>query len=114
MSVREKGASGVLLLWLGLVICLFIIGCRDEATKHSNSGIALWKEGKCGEAIAEFDKAIELDPKYAKAYYFRANAYYDDGRYGNAWDDVHTAEELGYRVAPRFLKILRDVSGRDK
>lgn len=93
---------------------LFIIGCRDEATKHSNSGIALWKEGECGEAIAEFDKAIELNPQYAKAYYFRANAYYDDGRYGKAWDDVHKAEELGYRVAPRFLKILREVSGRAK
>lgn len=69
---------------------------------------------KRGEAIAEFDKAIELNPQYAKAYYLRANAYYDDGRYGKAWDDVHKAQELGYRVAPRFLDILREVSGRAK
>lgn len=114
MFVRKKWLNEALPLWLAGIVCLFLVGCNDEATQHSNRGIAFWRKGKYEEAIAEFDKAIELDPKHAKAYYYRANVYYDDGRYSNAWNDVHKAEELGYKVAPRFLKILRKVSGRER
>lgn len=114
MLVRKKALNELLLLWLAAIFCLSMSGCRDEAAQYSNRGIALWKKGQYDEAIYEFDKAIEMDPKLARAYYFRANVYYDLGRYSSAWDDVHRAEELGYKIAPRFLKILQDVSGRER
>lgn len=115
MSVRkkERKVSAALLRW-SVVVCLFFIGCKDEAAEHNNRGIALWKKGDYSSAKAEFDKAIELNPKSGKAYFYRANVYYDEGRYGKAWDDVHAAQDLGYRVAPRFLEILREVSGKDR
>ena len=114
MLVCRKGLNELLPFWLAVVICLCLVGCNDEVTQHSNRGIALWKKDKYDEAVAEFNKAIELDPKHAKSYYYRANVYYDCGQYGRAWDDVHVAEELGYKVAPRFLKVLREVSGRER
>ena len=114
MFVYRKGLSKVIPLCFAVVFCLCLAGCNDEAEEHSNRGISLWKKDKYEEAIAEFNKAIEINPKHAKSYYYRSNAYYDDGQYNRAWSDVHKAEELGYKVAPRFLKILREVSGRER
>lgn len=114
LRVQNTCAFRSAFLWAGAVICLFLIGCNDEAAEHSDRGIVLWKKGAYGAAIAEFDKAIELDPKSGKAYFYRANVYYDDRRYSKAWDDVHAAQELGYRIAPRLLEILREVSGRER
>jgi tetratricopeptide (TPR) repeat protein len=109
-----KGLNEVLPLWVMVIVCLCLAGCHDEATQHSNRGIALWKQDKYDEAIAEFNKAIEIDPKHAKSYYYRANVYYDCGQYSRAWKDVHEAEDQGYKIDPRFLKILREVSGRQR
>ena len=111
---QNKHAFRSAFLCAGAIICLFIIGCNDEAGEHSDRGMALWKKGEYDAAIAEFDKAIELDPKSGKAYFYRANAYYDDHRYSKAWNDVHAAEELGYRIAPRFMEVLREASGRER
>lgn len=55
-----------------------------------------------------------MNPKSGKAYFYRANVYYDEGRYGKAWDDVHAAQDLRYRIAPRFIEILQEVSRRDR
>ena len=45
-------------------------------------------------AIADFTKAIELDPKYATAYYNRGSAYDDKGEKGIAEADWGKAKEL--------------------
>ena len=114
MLVWKAEISRRVLLWSGVVVCLLFAGCLDEAAEQTDRGMALWKKGEYDAAIAEFDKAIELNPQYGKAYYYRANAYYDDHQYSRAWDDVHAAQELGYRIAPRFLEILREASGRER
>lgn len=114
IRVQNTRAFRSVFLWAGAVVCLFLVGCNDEAAERCDRGIVLWKKGAYDAAIAEFDKAIELDPKSGKSHFYRANAYYDDHRYSKAWDDVHAAQDLGYRVAPRFLEILREVSGRKR
>lgn len=40
---------------------------------YYNRGVALFKSNKFKEALADFDKAIELNPKYVNAYKYRAN-----------------------------------------
>jgi len=61
-----------------------------------------------------FNKAVEVNPRLAAAYYDRANAYYNKGEYEKVWEDINRAQSLGYRVPKRFLKSLRKVSGRTK
>jgi hypothetical protein len=34
--------------------------------------------------------------------------------YDKAWDDVHKAEELGYKIPSVFIDDLKQASGRDK
>ncbi|MGB0034894.1 MAG: tetratricopeptide repeat protein [Candidatus Acidiferrales bacterium] len=46
------------------------------AEDHYYAGIDCFGEGKFDEAIAEYDRAIELDPKFADALHGLAQAYY--------------------------------------
>ena len=40
-----------------------------DATSVFNMGVIYWNQGKGEEALAQFEKAIQLDPKMAEAYY---------------------------------------------
>ena len=46
------------------------------------------------EAIADYDVAVDLDPKYGEAYYSRGNAYKSLGKYQEALADHTKAIEL--------------------
>ena len=48
---------------------------RVGADEHNRRGLAHYKAGKIDMAILEFMKAIEINPKYAKAYYNRGSVY---------------------------------------
>src|SRR5580704_13098048 len=46
------------------------------AEDHYYAGIDFFGEGKLDEAIAEYERAIEMDPKFADALHGLAQAYY--------------------------------------
>jgi tetratricopeptide (TPR) repeat protein len=81
---------------------------------YNNRGNAYRKKGQYDRAISDYTKAIEIDPTHAKVYSNRAVSYYYKGEYDRAWKDVHKAQSLGYQVKPRFLKKLREASGRQE
>lgn len=70
--------------------------------------------GKYNQAIANFNKAMEIIPGDAPAYYLRGKAYYFKKEYDKSWDDIKRAQDLGYEVAAEFLDDLRRASGRQK
>jgi tetratricopeptide (TPR) repeat protein len=49
---------------------------RPAAEDHYYAGIDFFGEGKLDEAIAEYERAIEMDPKFADALHGLAQAYY--------------------------------------
>ena len=85
-----------------------------DAEAYSFRGHAYAEKGQYDKAIADFTKAIEINPRDAVAYNNRGFAYLFKREYEKAWDDVHKAESLGYKVHPRFIKALREASGRDE
>lgn len=48
-------------------------------------------KGKYKDALRDFDKAIDLDPDYMQAYYFRAFAHQREGNHQRAIEDFTTA-----------------------
>ena len=73
---------------------------------YNNRGIAyIWKK-QYDLAIADFNKAIELDPKNGKAYNNRAIVYSYQGETDKARQDLHKAQSLGIAVNPDFLKQI--------
>jgi len=80
-------------------------------------------------AITDLDKAIQLKPDHATAYFFRGNAYYHKGDYERAIADLDTAIQLrpdlveayvnrgiahAVCAGDRFLELSNDPSLRQK
>lgn len=72
---------------------------HDEKLAYNNRGNAYHNLGSHQEAIKDYNKATELDLKYAYAYYNRGMVYYDLGDYQQAKKDFHIAIELNSRDA---------------
>jgi tetratricopeptide (TPR) repeat protein len=77
-------------------------------------GVAYKSTGQYDQAISDYTKALEINPRYALAYYNRALAYENTGQYDKAWEDVDKAQDLGFKINPQFLKALRKASRRQK
>ncbi len=79
---------------------------------YYNRAIAYTKAGNPIEAIADFTKVIELNPANPAGYHNRAVCYYQLKEYDKAWEGVLKAEELGAKVNPEFMRMLKEVTGK--
>jgi len=67
------------------------------------------------KALADYSKAIEINPNYGTAYQMRAKIYYALKEYDKSWSDVHKAEKFPFGSSDfRFISDLQKASGRDK
>ncbi len=87
--------------------CTAIIDAGTDSTKniamaHYNLGLAYSAKGKSDRAIKEYDKSIELYPKYADAYNNRGNLYGDMGKYDRAIADFNKAIVLAPKDAKAY------------
>ncbi|PCH66900.1 MAG: hypothetical protein COC01_06915, partial [Bacteroidetes bacterium] len=55
----------------------------------------------------DYNKAIELNPTYAQAYYSRSTMFTEQKKYNEALADALKAQELGYTVDVKYLEDLR-------
>jgi protein O-mannosyl-transferase len=72
---------------------------------HNNIAINLVQKGKMDEAIAHYDKALELDPTYGEAHYNLANALVRLGRISAAIAHYEKAVELNPNNAMGFHNL---------
>lgn len=82
-----------------------------EAQKHFALARILWKqsEGVCSDldlALEHLDKAIELEEKYAEAYFWRARALDQAGYGDDAFDDLSTSIRLNPLPKSYALRAL--------
>jgi type IV pilus biogenesis/stability protein PilW len=49
---------------------------NDSAERHNNLGVIYFKKGKIVEAVAEYQKAVQMNPNYAQAQLNLGNCYY--------------------------------------
>src|SRR5580658_3288596 len=89
---------GKLLRWvfLGIVLLSAVIAIIHpdkgrEAIDANNQGLDIAKQGDLNGAIADYDKAIQLDPKLEAAFVNRASAKDDKGDLAGAIADYDQA-----------------------
>jgi Flp pilus assembly protein TadD len=70
----------------------------------NNRGMAYANLGKYFQAIADFDRTIEISPRFWGAYNNRGAAYGSLGNREHAIDDIRTAARLGHEGAKNFLR----------
>ena len=74
-----------------------------DAHAATTRGQALARSGRTEEALAEFDKAITLDPHHAEALYSRGLLYQGEKRHKLAIDDFTSANGLTPQRAEPLL-----------
>jgi len=94
--IQDKEAFKMIAVWLGMLVCLFVTGCRDKssATDHYDQGEAHYFDGEYDQAFSELTKAIEIDPRLARAYVIRGIAYNDKDEYDLAIADFTKVIEI--------------------
>ena len=94
------------LAWNGLVFFVIaLMGCTGGnalAITSFNQGVENSNLHQNDKTIADYTKAIELDPKSAEAYYTRGNAYADLNQYDKAITDYTKATELEPKAAVAY------------
>lgn len=94
------------------VFCFTIALYAQSAKKYYSTGKKFLESISYQDAITNFSKAIELDPKYSKAYIDRAYSYEKLGNTANAIDDYKRAivfepkdKELYYNAGRLLYEI---------
>ena len=85
----------------------------EEAIKRNNFGAELMKQGRLDEAIAEFQRAVEVDPNYAAAHFNLAYAYERRDRIDDAIAQYKKAIQADPRnvLGQNNLGVLYDKKG---
>ena len=113
--ILEKNGAKVMVILLSMVIACYSVLTyqrnkvwKDEITlwndvvarsphkarPHYNRGSFYLKEGDLIRAMADLNKAIEIDPNYAEAYNNRGNVYYREDNGSQALRDYNKAIEM--------------------
>ncbi len=74
---------------------------------YNNSGDKEKALAMFGKAIALFTQVIEIEPDYAIAHSNLAEAYYYTGQYDLAIKHYNEAIKRGYKIDPKFLRLLQ-------
>src|SRR5207249_4639324 len=67
---------------------------EDTAVAYYKRGNVYLDLGRNGQAIENYDRAVQLKPDYVAAWHNRANAYYRTGNYRRALADYDHAIEI--------------------
>ncbi|MFJ5686445.1 tetratricopeptide repeat protein [Streptomyces sp. NPDC093099] len=89
---------------LGLLLDRPGLDTRGRAAAHTVRGRELRETGGYAQALAEYDRALALDPDEPSAYYGRGYTHQLDGRLDVALVDLRRADEL----APDTVWILEE------
>ena len=79
------------------------IAIQPRPVYYNNLGLNKAIKQRFKEAIACYDKAIELDAKYSQAWFNRAVAYFYLGELDKGCSDAQKAKELGLVLSESFI-----------
>ena len=100
--VRNSAARIAIPVFLTAIVAILLwlaVPTTGSAIALNNEGLVFNEDGEYQKAIANFDKAIELDPKLAPAYNNRGWAYIELGEYEQGIADCNKAIELDPNLA---------------
>lgn len=102
-------------LWRSIVLILVFLSTAvmgQNPKKFYKAGTEFIETANFEDAIAQFSKAIELDPDYINAYVARASAYENVGKFQEASEDYNRAlvfkpkeTDVWYRLGVAYNKL---------
>jgi lipoprotein NlpI len=107
-----KIASTVRTLLLAASLIIPTYGIAETAADYNNRGIAKVGKGDVDDAIADYNRALELDPKFADAYNNRGIAKVRKGDFDGAIADYSRALKLDPKFAAAYRR--RGIAEQDE
>ena len=90
---------------------------EHAATAENNLAHAYWEFGEDAKALEHAERAIEIDERFAEAWFNRAFFLNERGLAEQALDSVENAIRLGYKAAPVLdekVKALEELGEYDR
>ncbi len=87
---------------------------EHAATAHTNLANALWAFGKSEEPLEHAERAVEIDDRFAEAWYNRAFFLNERGLFEQALDSIQNAVRLGFRNADVLEQKRKALEGLGK
>lgn len=89
---------------------------EHAAAAHANLATALWEFGSDGEALEAAERALEIDERFAEAWYNRGFFLNERGLAEQALESLENAIRLGYRDADVLDEKVRalEALGREE
>lgn len=117
LEVDEMKIVNILVLMI--VLCTPVFG-QETVDELNSKGVDLAEQGRYEEAVAVFDKAIEIDPEYAYAWSNKGNVLSDMGKYDEAIAAFDRAIEIDpeyavawYKKAEALRMLHRDTESKE-
>jgi len=102
--IKEKKFKALVFSAIGIFALGVLMNIKmlefNLAQSHNNLAIALKRKGMYEEAIAEYQKAIKINPDYDSPYFNLGLLYLERGDYEKAIDNFNEA----LRINPDFIK----------
>ncbi|MFZ0569904.1 MAG: tetratricopeptide repeat protein [Rhodomicrobium sp.] len=105
----QEGSSALLRGRFDLAIAAYDDALKDtnlsparQAPILSDRGVAKWRLKQLDPAVADFTKAVSLNPDYAPAYNNRGNVYMEMNRVDDAYRDFDKAIALSPAFGPAY------------
>ncbi len=75
-------------------------------------GNLLFRLKRYEEALAEYEKTVQADPRHGGAYNNAANIYFMARQYDKALEYINKAEAVGAKVSPQFKQAVLTALGK--
>lgn len=82
------------LVWIILLTCCCIAGCKNKADISNAEGLKFYNKGKYGEAMLQFQKALEINPNHYDARFHLGITYYMANRIDEAIVELQKAIDI--------------------
>jgi tetratricopeptide (TPR) repeat protein len=102
ISMRLLNLARIIFIVLVVSLLLSCAGLKSktDVQEEFDLGLSLFNRGKYEEALPHFEKAIEIDPEFGRAYLFIGRSYLNLGKWREAVPSLRTA----YRLSPEETK----------